>query len=111
MVRPIEITDSLSKSEAVQRLQQNQKVQPEAAQQFQKTVTEKLTEKVTTPNPVPKGDQVVLHIDEQEEEKRKHPEGEEIPVPEGEPPEQEQERGKDRNDDDQNPQDHIDIKI
>ena len=110
MVRPIEITDALSKSEAVQRLQQNQKVQPEAAQQFQKTLTEKLTEQVTTPNPVEKGDEVVLHIDEQEREKHKTPEGEEFPAGEntdGETPEQE--KGEDG--ETPPPHDHIDIKI
>ncbi|MCD6308557.1 MAG: hypothetical protein J7M24_06130 [Candidatus Latescibacteria bacterium] len=72
MVRPIEITDSLSKTEAVQRLQQNQKILPEATNQFQKTLTDKLTQdQVKTPNPVPKGDEVVIHVDEREKEKEK----------------------------------------
>ncbi len=70
MVRPIEITDSISKAEAIQRLQQTQKIQPEAANQFQKTLTDKMDhEQVKTPNPVPKEDQVVIHVDEKEEER------------------------------------------
>ncbi len=72
MVRPIEITDSLSKTEAVQRVQQNQKVLPEAAQHFQKSLTGKLAERVKIPNPVIKDDQVVLHVGEEDKEKQKN---------------------------------------
>ena len=111
MVRPIEISDSLTKAEAVQRLQQNQKVQPEAAQQFQKTITGKLIEQVKTPNPVPQGDQVVLHVDEQEKEKRKTAEDDQQSSPEqNEEPDQGQEEQKDEKKSlsaDQS--DHIDI--
>ena len=109
MVRPIEISDSLTKAETVQREQQNQKVQPEAAQHFQKTFTEKLTEQVSTPNPVQHGDQVVLHVNEQEEEKRKARE---------EKRSSREQPGEEKNDneggDDEGmapPHDHIDIKV
>ena len=113
MVRPIEISDALTKSETVQREQQNQKIQPEAAQHFQKTVAEKLTEQVQTPNPVPKGDEVVLHIDEQEEEKRKtaQEEHEESRDSQENTDKEEGKQGKDGDDDDLPQQSHIDIKI
>ena len=74
MVRPIEITDSLSKSEAVQRVQQSQKVLPEAAQHFQKSLAGKLAERVKIPNPVLKEDKVVLHVGEEDKEKQKNSE-------------------------------------
>ena len=108
MVRPIEISDSRSKSEAVQRIQQNQKVQPEAVQQFQKTLNEKLSLQVTITNPVPKGDQVVLHVDEQEEEKRKSIEDQERESHEhSEENADEQEK---KENEDIPPHDHIDFK-
>ena len=68
MVRPIDITDSLSKVDIVEKMQSLQKLQPEAAQQFQKSLTDKLTHQVTTPNPVPKSDHVVIHTEERERE-------------------------------------------
>lgn len=108
MVRPIEITDSLSKTEALQRLQQNQKVLPEAAQQFQKSLSDKLTQQVTTPNPVAKSDQVVLHVDEQEEEKRKTAEGEEQPA--DDKGEESFEQDKREDDESSSPHEHIDFK-
>ncbi|MFC1692541.1 hypothetical protein ACFL1R_03440 [Candidatus Latescibacterota bacterium] len=108
MVRPIEITDSLSKVDAVERMQQTQKNNPEATQQFQKSINEKLTVQVTTPNPVPKGDQVVLHVDEQEEEKRKIPEKEEQDAHEHTKHDTHE---RDQNDEDNtSPHDRIDIK-
>ena len=67
MVRPIEITDFLSKAQELGRMQQNAEMRPEAAQEFQKALSDKLnTEQVNTPNPTPETDQVVLHVDEQE---------------------------------------------
>ena len=109
MVRPIEISDSLSKSESAQRLMQNQKVQPEAAQQFQKDLMGKLAVQVTTPNPVPKGDEVVLHVNEQEEEKQKIAEHEEST---GRENAGEETDGQEKNEDDEDyhSQEHIDIK-
>jgi hypothetical protein len=72
VVRPIEITDSLSKVQAVERLQQDAKLQPEVLHQVQRTLAEKQTERnVTTPNPVTTSDQVVIHVDEREKDKRK----------------------------------------
>jgi len=109
MVRPIEITDSLSKAEAVQRLQQNQKVLPEAANQFQKTLTDKLTQdQVKTSNPVTKGDEVVIHVDEREEEKKKGGEMGEHRPPEKEPEETDGESRK--RESTGGSKDHIDIK-
>lgn len=71
MVRPIEITDALSKAQEVGRMQQNAQMRPEAAQEHQKEQSEKLHNQQThAANPVPETDQVVLHIDEQEERKR-----------------------------------------
>ena len=111
MVRPIEISDSLSKTEAVQRLQQTQKAQLEAAQQFQKTLGEKLTEEVKTPKPVSAGDHVVLHVDESEREKRKTAEDEESQAHEHHEEElpEEGENSQDQ-DEDSPPHEHIDIK-
>ena len=109
MVRPIEISDSLSKSESAQRMLQNQKLQPEAAQQFQKELTGKLAAQVTTPNPVPKGDEVVLHVDEREEEKRKIAEQEE-PADRENDGEETGGQGKNEDDEDNHSQEHIDIK-
>ncbi|MFC1528382.1 hypothetical protein ACFL5B_00580 [Candidatus Latescibacterota bacterium] len=109
MVRPIEISDSLSKSESAQRMLQNQKMQPEATQQFQKELTGKLAVQVTTPNPVPKGDEVVLHVDEREEEKEKIAQHEEPPDHENAGEETD---GQEKNEDDEDfhSQEHIDIK-
>jgi flagellar basal body L-ring protein FlgH len=115
MVRPIEISDSLSKVQAVERMQQEAKLQPEVIQQFTKTLAGKQTEKlVTTSNPVAPGDQVVLHIDEQEKEKRKTAEDSQPEKKEHE--QEEKEPGKhdstDKHDsDDHNPPAHIDIKV
>ena len=109
MVRPIEISDSMTKAEAVQRVQQNQKVQPEAAQHYQKTNTERLTEQVTTPNPVTQGDEVVLRENEEEEKKKGRRENREASHEHGSEPENQS--GKDDNDDEEPPRDHIDIRI
>jgi len=109
MVRPIEISDSLSKSEAVQRIQQNQKIQPEAVQQFQKTLTDKLAVQVTVPNPVPEEDHVVLHTDEQEKEKSKDTKDEERGSDEH--PAEDTHGQEKKGNKDSPPYDHIDIKV
>ena len=108
MVRPIEITDSLSKVEIVERMQNLQKLQPEAAQQFQKTLNEKLTTQVTTPNPVSKSDQVVIHADEREREKERQPGGERHDHHDDETEEQPDGRGSENADDSHG---HIDVKV
>jgi len=72
MVRPIEISDALAKAQEVGRMQQNAQTRPEAAQEYEKTVTGKLhLQKAQSPDPVPETDQVVLHIDEKERERRR----------------------------------------
>lgn len=109
MVRPIEISDSLTKAEVVQRVQQNQKIQPEAAQHFQKTNTERLAELVSTANPVPKGDEVVIHVDEREEEKRKLSRKEEDS--QGHSDKEQKNSEKKDGDEESPPHDHIDIRI
>ena len=110
MVRPIEISDALSKVNAVERVQQTDKTQPEATQQFQKTLNEKITVRVTTPNPVAPGDQIVIHVDEKEREKRKTAEDEEQSTRQ-QTSQKEQEKNKDDQGDDIPPHDHIDIKV
>ena len=113
MVRPIEITDAISKAEAVQRIQQSQKVQPEAALQFQKTLTDKLSAETKQANPVPQGDQVLLHVDEgkrkkEEEKAKKRSEGQDTGIV---PDEAYTESAKHHDDDDASPHDHIDITV
>jgi len=73
MVRPIEITDAVSKAQEVGRMQQNAQMRPEAAQEFQKSLSDKLhLAEVHSPNPTPAPDQVVIHnVDEQEREKKR----------------------------------------
>ena len=110
MVRPIEISDSLTKAEAVQRFQQNQKVLTEAIKQLQKTLAGKLSEKVKTPNPVTHGDQVVLHVDEQEKEKRKTAEDEQ-PSSREQNEESDHEREEQKGEEAPPSADHIDIKV
>jgi len=118
MVRPIEITDSLSKVQAVERLQQDAKIQPEALHQLQRTLTDKQTEqRVTTPNPVTASDQVVIHVDEREKDKRKTAEDDHQENPES--TEQEPESGgydehgavNKKDDENQEKHNHIDIKM
>ncbi|MFC1485812.1 hypothetical protein ACFL55_02160 [Candidatus Latescibacterota bacterium] len=77
MVRPIEITDALSKSQEVGRMQQNAQTRPDIAHDLQKAIEDKLhIQQTHAPNPVPETDHVVLHIDEQEREKHKEAEDE-----------------------------------
>ena len=73
MVRPIEITDAVSKSQEVGRLQQNFQQNPEMVEEFQKTLGER--EKVrnlTAPIPVPQKDEVVLHVSKEDKEKQQN---------------------------------------
>jgi hypothetical protein len=75
MVRPIEISDSLTKTDAAERIQQqNTKLQPEAAQHYKKTQIEKLMDKITSPPPVEIKDQVIIHSDVKDKEKEKESE-------------------------------------
>jgi hypothetical protein len=72
MVRPIEISDALSKVQAIERMQQNARAIPEAIQQFQKELSEKLAdEKARTAQPAASGDRIILHADEHEKEDRR----------------------------------------
>ncbi|HDY90401.1 MAG TPA: hypothetical protein ENH82_20060 [bacterium] len=111
MVRPIEITDAMSKAQEVGRMQQNAEMRPEAAQAFQKTLSDKLhAAEVHSPNPTPATDQVLLHnVDEQEREKRETAEDQEHEQEEhaqkdGEEPMKENEE------DDKDSSGHIDVK-
>ena len=112
MVRPIEITDFLSKAQEVGRMQQIAEMRPVAALEFQKTLADKLNiQQVNTPNPTPETDQVVLHVDEQEKEKRKTAEDQQ-----NEPEKQNedlsrQKQMKNSEEDNDNPSGHIDIKV
>ena len=114
MVRPIEITDALSKVQAVERLVQDAKAQPEALHQLQKTLSEKQTEqRVTAPVPTPASDEVILHVDEQEEEKRKTAEDEQSEQHEPEHEDQKyDEHGvvDEKDSEETDSHDHIDIK-
>ena len=114
MVRPIEISDSLSKVQAVERLQHDAKIQPEALHHVQKSAAEKQTEqRVTSPNPVQDTDQVVIHVNEQEKEKRRTAEDEQPEKKEHEPEDQgydEHGETHEQNNDEHAPQSHIDFK-
>jgi hypothetical protein len=110
MVRPIEITDSLSKVQAVERMQQQAKAIPETVQQFQTALDEKLMrELVTTASPAPPGDQILLHAEEREKKKLKAEDGYEHE----EPREEEHPGGKKEKPEKtlKKNYDHIDIKI
>ncbi len=70
MVRPIEISDILSKVQMAERMQQSAKAVPEAAQQFQKEMNEKLAgEQVSTARPAPPQDRIILHAEEREKKR------------------------------------------
>ncbi len=72
MVRPIEITDSISKVQAVERFQQNVKAATESVQQFQKELSEKIAgDQVHVATPAPQGDRLILHADERDRDKRR----------------------------------------
>jgi hypothetical protein len=103
MVRPIELTDAVSKSHEVGRLQQNLQHNPEVVTEFQKSMNER--EKVhnqTAPVPVPHKDEVVLHTDK--ENKENHQGGEKNP-----PGTDEETLNNDDNPDEAPPTGHIDI--
>jgi hypothetical protein len=71
-VRPIEISDVLSKVQVAERIQQSAKAVPEATQQFQKELNEKLAgEQVTTTQPTLPDDRIILHGEEQEKNRKK----------------------------------------
>ena len=111
MVRPIEISDSLSKVQAVEQMQQDAKTRPEAMQQFQKSLTAKQTEQLTsTPNPVPETDHVEIHVDEQEKDKRKTAEDNQDEKDKRNE-EKSNREGSERKNDDQGSTGHIDIKV
>ena len=110
MVRPIEITDFLSKAQEVGRLQQNAEMRPDAMQEFQKALSDKMNiQLVNSPNPTPQTDQVVLHIDEQEKEKRRTAEDQEYETARQEEKDKE-EQMENTEEDDTNPSSHIDVK-
>ncbi|MFC1606751.1 hypothetical protein ACFL47_02175 [Candidatus Latescibacterota bacterium] len=109
MVRPIEISDSLSKVQAVERMQHDAKVQPEALHQVQKALEEKQTERqVTTPNPINETDQLVLHGNERN--KRQSGGGDHPEKHEHDPEDQGyDEHGTTTDQDDDKPHGHIDV--
>ncbi len=116
MVRPIEISDFLSKAQEVGRMQQNAEMRPEAAQDFQKALSDKLNiQQVNSPNPTPETDHVVLHVDEQEKEKRKTDEDQESELEKQDEEKHgdlsRQKQMKNSEEDNDNPSDHIDIKV
>ncbi|MFC1551459.1 hypothetical protein ACFL6P_02720 [Candidatus Latescibacterota bacterium] len=126
MVRPIEISGLLSKTQEAVRMQQNAEMRPEAAQEFRKALSEKLNLHQThAPSPTAESDQVVLHVDEREKEKREtaedhmndenehEPENEDENKPEDMPAAEPSapERSYGAEDDDSTPSGHIDIKI
>lgn len=75
MVRPIELTDALSKVQAIERMQQNARAIPEAIQQFQKELNEKLAgEQTKIAQPAASGDRITLHADEREKEEKREDE-------------------------------------
>ena len=112
MVRPIEISDSLTKTDAAERIQQqNTKLQPEAAHHYKRTQIEKLMEKVVSPPPVEIKDEVILHSDVKDKEKEK---GSERKDKSGEhdPHSDKGDSGKESyKDNDDGRSEHIDIKI
>jgi hypothetical protein len=60
MVRPIEISDSLSNMDVVERIHHTHKSQPESPRQFQRKLAERLTRKITSQNPEPENKRVVF---------------------------------------------------
>ena len=104
MVRPIEMTDTLSKVGALERMQQAEKVQVELIRQQQRTLADKLLLQSTTTNPVPQGDQVELHTRDRE---RINPESEQEPRRE----KQEKKDRKDQQKKGRDGRDHIDITV
>ena len=69
-MKPIEITDSLAKTDLVQRIHQNQKLSSEALGQFQKSLQNRLNEQVNITPPVPRDDEVVLHVNDERQEQK-----------------------------------------
>ncbi len=111
MVRPIELSDALSKVQAIERMQQNARAIPEAVQQFQQELSERLAgEQERVAQPAAPGDRVILRADERK--KNEHRENEN---PDRDTYEHREEKREDapvsRDDDPGNPPDHIDIRI
>ena len=64
-MKPIEITDSLAKTDLVQRIHQNQKLGAEALGQFQKSLQDRINDQVNSAQPVQRDDEVVLHVNDE----------------------------------------------
>jgi hypothetical protein len=83
MVRPIELTDAISKSSEVGRIQQNLQMVPETLSELQKNLIDReKNRQVNSPNPVNVEDQVVLHVtekNEQQKNKEKNPDEKDNP--------------------------------
>jgi hypothetical protein len=112
MVRPIEISDALSKAQEVGRMQQNAEMRPEAAQDFQKALNAKEhLQQTQAPNPTPAADEVVIHSDEEEKERRKIVRAveEESARRRGGYPDKDESDNEDEDDDES--RGHIDIKV
>ena len=116
MVRPVNITDALSKSQQVGRLLSSAMTRPEESDEFQKALAEKMkTQQKNSPNPVGETDGVVLHVDEKEEEKRKRAQDQELELAgqnkKGGHNKEKSEESVKKNDEDENhPSQHIDIR-
>ncbi len=71
MVRPVEFSGLISKTQQAVRMQQSAEMRPEAAHEFSKALSEKLKlQKTHAPTPTPETDQVMIHVGEKEKEKR-----------------------------------------
>ncbi len=111
MVRPIEITDTISKVQAVERFQQNVKAATEAVQQFQKELNEKIAgDQVHLATPTPQTDRLILHADERDRDRRRTAEDhEKVEGPATKDADKEYDEGRDENP--PYPAGHIDIKV
>ena len=116
MVRPVDITDALSKSQQVGRLLSSAMTRPEESDEFQKALAEKVKiHQKNSPNPIDQTDKVVLHVDEKEEEKRKRAQDQEFELAGqdkkgGESQEKSEEPVEKNDEDEDHPSQHIDIK-
>lgn len=74
-MRPVELQNLFAKTQAVERITEAQKAQPENAQRHAIQDGERQTvAKKRKPNPTPRGDEVILHRDqtnEQRDDKKK----------------------------------------
>ena len=111
MTRPIEIIDALSKVQAIERMQQLVRTIPENVQQFQMEMNEQLAgEQTKTTQPTEQSDRIILHADEHEKEQRREEENQNKDSFEHqeEKPDEHLTPREEKNDD---PPDHIDIRI